>query len=263
MRDLRALGALTVARMRLLWREPEAVFWVFIFPVVLALVLGLAFQGRGPEPSRIGVVGADAPCIQVLEADAMIELQIFESAGEAAIRLRSGAIDVLVDCDGEEPQLHYDTARTESVAARLRVRDALERAAGRADVLEIREREVTERGSRYIDFLLPGLLGMNLMGTGIWGTGFGIVEWRQKKLLKLFMVTPMRRSSFMLASLRSRGAVPGRFRQFCRRLSDRGCVLRRARTSRRVPGADDRGRERDHELRDDADVARKRRVFQL
>ena len=204
MRDLRALGALTVARMRLLWREPEAVFWVFIFPVVLALVLGLAFQGRGQEPSRIGVVGADAPCVQVLEADAMIELQIFDSAGEAAIRLRSGAIDVLVDCDGEEPQLHYDTARTESVAARLRVRDALERAAGRTDVLEIREREVTERGSRYIDFLLPGLLGMNLMGTGIWGTGFGIVEWRQKKLLKLFMVTPMRRSSFMLAQILAR-----------------------------------------------------------
>lgn len=204
MRELRPLTALTYARMKLLWREPEAVFWVFVFPVVLALVLGLAFQGRGQEPSRVGVVGADAPCLDALEADPMIEVQVFEDAQSAATRLRSGAIEVLVDCSAADPDLRYDAARAESVAARLRVKDALEREAGRVDQLEIREEEVTERGSRYIDFLLPGLLGMNLMGTGVWGTGFGIVDWRQKKLLKLFMVTPMRRSSFLLAQILAR-----------------------------------------------------------
>lgn len=205
MRDLHQLGQLTLARTRLLWREPEAVFWVFIFPVVLALVLGLAFQGRGQEPSRVGVIGVDAPCLAALEADPMIEVQVFDDTQRAHDRLRSGAIEVLVECPGGSLELLHDVARTESVAARLRVRDALERDAGREDRLEIREREVTERGSRYIDFLLPGLLGMNLMGTGIWGTGFGLVDWRQKKLLKLFMVTPMRRSWFMLAQILSRG----------------------------------------------------------
>ena len=205
MLELRQLGQLTLARVRLLWREPEAVFWVFIFPVVLALVLGLAFQGRGQEPSLVGVIGADAPCLAALEADPMIEVQVFEDPQRASDRLRSGAIEVLVDCTGDSLEMRHDVARTESVAARLRVRDTLERDAGREDLLEIREREVTERGSRYIDFLLPGLLGMNLMGTGVWGTGFGLVDWRQKKLLKLFMVTPMRRSWFMLAQILSRG----------------------------------------------------------
>jgi ABC-type multidrug transport system permease subunit len=205
MREMAQLAELTRARMKLFIREPEAVFWVFVFPVVLALVLGLAFQGRGQEPSRVGVIGAGSPCLAALEADPMIEVQVFEAAPAAAARLRSGAIEVLVDCDGDGPRLEYDAARTESVAARLRVRDALEREAGRVDQIEIREREVTERGSRYIDFLLPGLLGMNLMGTGMWGTGFAVVDWRQKKLLKLFMVTPMRRSWFLLAQVLSRG----------------------------------------------------------
>jgi ABC-type multidrug transport system permease subunit len=205
MHELRQLGQLTLARVRLMWREPEAVFWVFVFPVVLALVLGLAFQGRGQEPSRVGVIGADAPCLAALDAEPMIDVQVFEDPARASDQLRSGAIEVLVECGDAGIELRHDAARTESVAARLRVRDALERDAGRVDLLEIGEREVTERGSRYIDFLLPGLLGMNLMGTGIWGTAFGLVDWRQKKLLKLFMVTPMRRSWFMLAQILSRG----------------------------------------------------------
>ena len=63
---------------------------------------------------------------------------------------------------------------------------------------------LTDHGSRYIDFLIPGLLGMNLMGTGILGTGFSIVDWRQRKLLKRFLVTPMLKSHFLFAQVLSR-----------------------------------------------------------
>lgn len=205
MGEMRQLVELTRGRMRLFWREPEAVFWVFVFPVVLALVLGLAFQGRGEDPSVVGVLGADADLVATLGQDPMIEVRAFEDEASAAGRLRSGAIAVLVDARSGAPVLRFDPARQESAAARLRVEDVLQRAAGRADVLEIRTEEVRERGGRYIDFLLPGLLGMNLMGTSIWGTGFGVVDWRQKKLLRLFMVTPMRRSWFLLAQILSRG----------------------------------------------------------
>jgi ABC-type multidrug transport system permease subunit len=88
--------------------------------------------------------------------------------------------------------------------ARARVDDALQRAAGRADVLTLREELVTQPGARYIDFLIPGLLGMNIMSGGLWGIGFVIVEMRSRKLLKRLVATPMKRSHFMAAMMASR-----------------------------------------------------------
>jgi ABC-type multidrug transport system permease subunit len=75
--------------------------------------------------------------------------------------------------------------------------DILQRGAGRADPVPVQEEQVRERGSRYIDFLVPGMLGMNLMGTGIWGVGFAIVDQRRKKLLKRLIATPMARSHYL------------------------------------------------------------------
>jgi ABC transporter DrrB family efflux protein len=68
----------------------------------------------------------------------------------------------------------------------------------------VADARVTEPGSRYIDFLIPGLLGMNLMGSGLWGVGFSVVQARTKKLLKRFMATPMRRSHYLLSFVLSR-----------------------------------------------------------
>ena len=65
-------------------------------------------------------------------------------------------------------------------------------------------KNVNDLGSRYIDFLIPGLLGMNLMGGGLWGVGFVLANMRVGKLLKRFMATPMRRSDFMLSVMLSR-----------------------------------------------------------
>jgi ABC-type multidrug transport system permease subunit len=77
------------------------------------------------------------------------------------------------------------------------VDDVLQRAAGRQDPVRTAESRVTEPGSRYIDFLVPGLLGMNLMGGSLWGVGFVIVDMRVKKLLKRLAATPMTRTDFL------------------------------------------------------------------
>lgn len=200
------LAQLSWVRLLLFVREPEAVFWVFVFPVVLALVLGLAFQGQGEEPSPVGVVAGTVPVewLRTLEAAPSVDLVLFEDAEEAAGRLRSGAVALLLAERDGGLLLRFDPARAEAETARLRTEDLLQRAQGRLDPLTVARDPVVETGSRYIDFLLPGLLGMNLMGTGMWGTGFAIVDWRQKKLLKLFMATPMRRSSFLLSQMISR-----------------------------------------------------------
>ena len=201
---LTALYQLTLWRTREFLREPEAVFWVFAFPILLAFALGLAFKNRGPERVKIGVVagqGAD----QVRAAfDSAPEIQalVLDSA-EGFNRLRTGAVSVLA-IPGDPIALRFDSTRQESHIARLVAENALQRAAGRQDAREIREIRVTEPGSRYIDFLIPGLLGMNIMGTGMWGIGFAVVNARQKKLLKRFLASPMRKSDYMIAHMLAR-----------------------------------------------------------
>src|SRR5207237_9627581 len=81
---------------------------------------------------------------------------------------------------------------------------ALQGARGRAAAASWRDERITEPGARYIDFLIPGLLGMNLMGSGLWGVGFSVVQARTKKLLKRLMATPMRRGHYLLSFILSR-----------------------------------------------------------
>jgi ABC-type polysaccharide/polyol phosphate export permease len=180
-------------------RQPEAVFWVFAFPIVLSAVLGFAFQGRGPAPSRVGVVGEPGAWGTRLAADSLIELERFATREEAERRLAGGHLDALV-LSFEPPELRLDPARAEAELARLRVLVAI--GGLPADGLAIDE--VTEHGARYIDFLFPGLLGMSLMGTGLWAIGFAVADMRQRKVLKRFLVTPMRRASFLASFLTSR-----------------------------------------------------------
>jgi ABC-type polysaccharide/polyol phosphate export permease len=205
MSDSGQLRQLTRTRLALFLREPEALFWVFLFPVVLTLVLSVAFKNRGIAAVQVGAVTGDlAPrWIEALEATPEIHLVRFGSLAEAEAKLRSGRLDALA-AGQDSLTLRFDPTRPEGETARLRVDAAVQEAMGRADPVTVLEEPVTERGSRYIDFLIPGILGMNLMGTGIWGTGFNIVEMRQKKLLKLLMVTPMRKSHFLLAQMLSR-----------------------------------------------------------
>jgi len=199
------LQQLALWRFREFVREPEALFWVFAFPVLLALALGIAFRNRGLPVSRVVVAaetpGADSIAAR-LDADPRIEAAILDSA-TASIRLRTGRA-ALVVLGGDPAVLEYDSTRSESDVAQLLVRDALQRIAGRRDVVTISDRRITEPGARYIDFLIPGLLGLNIMGTGMWGVGFGIVRSRQHKLLKRFLASPMRKRDFMLGNIMAR-----------------------------------------------------------
>jgi len=192
---------LSVTKARELYREPEALFWVFVFPILLALALGIAFRTSGPEEISIGVQrGAGAEAIE----RALEKAEGFRPAlldpDEARQRLRTGRV-ALVVIAGEPLTYWYDPTRPESAAARMAVNDALQSDAGRVDVVAVDTREMNEKGSRYIDFLIPGLLGMNIMGTGMWGIGFYIVTARQKKLLKRLVATPMSRSQFLLGQI--------------------------------------------------------------
>ncbi|HEY6332619.1 MAG TPA: ABC transporter permease, partial [Blastocatellia bacterium] len=254
--SMNPLVQLTLARVREFVREPEAVFWVFVFPVLLAFVLGIAFRNTAPQKLLIAVERGDDPVpaagaastsepVTSQVADALSRypgLQGVTMTREEAINaLRTGRVAIVVRADvvppsgqpsgkvatsssspaGSPASVHpaadagssaidpvfnyeYDPTRPESQVARLQVDDALQRAFGRADVATVHDEKFLQPGARYIDFLIPGLIGLNLMGSGMWGLGFAIVTARTRKLLKRFAATPMRRSQYLLSFMLSR-----------------------------------------------------------
>jgi ABC-2 type transport system permease protein len=196
-------------RMKELFREPEVVFWIFLFPILLAFGLGIAFRNKPVE--RVNVVFAEQAGSDKLQQllksapdSSKFNIQV-QAPEQAANSFRLGKVDLEIVPDGNGgAEYVYDPARPESVLARNVVDDALQTAAGRKPALPSSSRVNSEPGSRYIDFLIPGLLGMNLMGSGMWGIGFALVDMRARKLLKRFVATPMRRSDFLLALASSR-----------------------------------------------------------
>ena len=199
---------LLLARMKEMYREPEVIFWVFIFPILLALGLGIAFRNKPADVSRVAIVAsAEGTRTQQLlrsaSAAGTVHVELLPP-GEAFNQFRLGKVDLVITPQTEGFQYLYDPARPESVLARSIADDALQAAAGRKDNFPTTTRVSNEPGARYIDFLIPGLLGMNLMNSGMWGIGFALVDLRQRKLLKRFVASPMRRSDFLLAMASSR-----------------------------------------------------------
>ncbi|MGE0129467.1 MAG: ABC transporter permease [Blastocatellales bacterium] len=209
------LVEMTLARVREFVRQPEAVFWVFGFPLLMAFALGIAFRNTAPEKLPVAVENSVANAAETAAAIARSnDLQaVVMSPAEAAQALRTGKVALVVSHlavgdAANDPNFgfgyRFDPARPESRIARLAVDDALQRAAGRKDAAAIHEQTFTEPGARYIDFLIPGLIGLNLMGSGMWGLGFVIVQARTQKLLKRLAATPMKRWHFLLSFMLSR-----------------------------------------------------------
>ncbi|HKB79510.1 MAG TPA: ABC transporter permease [Thermoanaerobaculia bacterium] len=199
-----AIIELTVTRTKEFLRETEAIFWVFGFPLLLALALGFAFREKAPD--RIPVAVAAGPQaahdLAALRTSPALAPRILTAAA-AEDALRHGKVSLIVARTGSLVY-RYDPTAPDSRTARREADDALQRAAGRRDAVPAHDESMHEQGARYIDFLIPGLLGMNLMGTGMWGTGFTIANMRMKKLLKRLIATPMRKSEFVLAQFLSR-----------------------------------------------------------
>jgi ABC-type multidrug transport system permease subunit len=205
------LVQLTLARFREHVREPAVLFWVYGFPLILATALGMAFSEKPVPAASVDVVldrAQPAPAEELrdqLAADPGLKVELHDEP-ICRQRLRTSKTDlVIVPLPGSSAGYEYlfDSTRSESVLARNAADRALLRAA-HPDAPKPEERAVTEPGSRYIDFLIPGLLGINLLGGGLFGVGFAVADMRVRKLLKRFQATPMRRSDFLLSVMLSR-----------------------------------------------------------
>jgi ABC-type multidrug transport system permease subunit len=196
-----SLYQLTAMRFRLFLREPEAIFWVFIFPILLAVGLGIAFRNRPADVLQVGATTTQLT--RALASDSgLTATTVDEASGTQA--LATGKILLLVIQKPEGVAYKYDDTNPDARSARLLVDRAIQSVAGRQDAVHSENRLVHEVGSRYIDFVVPGLLGMNLMGSAMWGLGFSIVEARQKKLLKRMVASPMPKWQYLASFLLSR-----------------------------------------------------------
>jgi ABC-2 type transport system permease protein len=195
---------LTNIRLREFLREPEAMFWSFVFPILMTCALGIAFSSS--NESRIIVGVAEGPgssgITEALARDSRFTTRAIR-ATEVERAVRDGTAAVVVVA-GTPPTYRFDPARAESQAARFAVDAALQRAAGRVDAFAPIETPVAVVGSRYVDWVIPGLLGMGIMSTGMWSVGFSIATARNRKLLKRFVATPMVRAYYLASFVLSR-----------------------------------------------------------
>lgn len=190
---------LTKARLREFFREKGALFWVFGFPLLMAIGLGLAFRSKPADLPRIALIGdvQGSAAQALLNSKQLVALRSDESA--ARHDLARSKVDAIVQLDANRVNYVFDPQQEKAHTARSIADNVIQRAAGRVDPVATNDVRITEIGSRYIDFLMPGLIAMNLMGTSMWGVGYSLVLARKRKLLRRFAVTPMHRWQFLLA----------------------------------------------------------------
>ena len=201
--------SITITRLKEFIRRPEAVFWVYFFPVLMIIVLGIAFRNQAIEIFDIDVIENEysADAMEPLSDQPQIVTHLVDLE-ESSLRLRSGKSVLAVTANQEDGinqfAYRFDAKRPGAVTAKKVVDDLLQAANGRVDAFQASESKFDEPGGTYVDFLVPGLLGIGLMGGGMWGVGYAIVDMRIRKLLKRYMATPMKRTHFLLSMLLSR-----------------------------------------------------------
>jgi ABC-2 type transport system permease protein len=197
-----ALAELTLARLREFVREPEALFWTFLFPMIMSIAMALAFPSRGAQPVRVGLPPGESDLRRTLAGDAGVAVRDV-MPGQELRALREGEVHVIV-VPGTPPTYRFDPSREESRAARLVVDNVLKQAAGRSDPWTAREDKVQIAGSRYVDWLIPGILCLGIMNNGMWSIGFMTVQARLRRLLKRLAASPMRKRDYLLAQMFAR-----------------------------------------------------------
>jgi ABC-2 type transport system permease protein len=195
------------ARLREFYREPAILFWVFGFPLVMALGLGVAFRSRPVELPEVAVSSDENAANKALESLLLGNKDIHARAlpfALAQVELAHAKVDILVELRGEGAVYHFDPMQERAAGARLAADNALQTAAGRKNPLPTENQIGTKKGTRYIDFLIPGLIAMNLMGSSLWSIGFNLVMQRKRRLLRRYAVTPMKRWHLLLSYVATR-----------------------------------------------------------
>jgi ABC-2 type transport system permease protein len=215
------LRQLTVAYSKELLREPGVLFWGIIFPILMSLGLGIAFTKTQDIERSIAIVNPAGPISSFLpdkgeklaaeDGEEAYKIRLMdENLGnttlffmpmtwdEAIAGLKRGTIGLILEETNGEKIYHFDPSNTDAQLTYMKVSAlfnsrTIETGSGE----EIQP--LTLRGTRYIDFLIPGLIAMNVMTSCLWGLGYGVIDKRSKKLMRRMVATPMKKSHFLFS----------------------------------------------------------------
>lgn len=222
------LGQLIPTFFREIIREPGILFWGILFPILMSLGLGIAFTKKGDVIRKVAVISGPAMTTNKTVNGFLTEQCEQGTAGkkddwqwkyvikdeklgnsvflfysmnweEATKLLKRGTMNVLIAASGDSVEYHFDPMNSDAELTYLKLSSVIENGElpevhGNSEI-----RPLTVSGTRYIDFLVPGLITMGVMMSCMWGISYGIIEKRSKKLLRRLVATPMRKSHLLIA----------------------------------------------------------------
>ncbi|MGE5479960.1 MAG: ABC transporter permease [Chloroflexota bacterium] len=228
------LTALLYAHTLEILRLPEVLFWGIVFPILLTLGLGLAFTSKGEAVRHIAVVSdgarADSSFSNFLTdrtkkigtgagATDYVYSVRSEKLGDASyifsktswdsavVSLKRGEISLIIEDKGDGLKYRFDPMNSEAQLTYLNLSKALNRAPVETGADRENIEPMTLAGTRYVDFLVPGLMAMGVMMSSVWGLTYGIIDKRSKKLLRRMVATPMKKSHYLMSLMAVRSTM--------------------------------------------------------
>ena len=210
-----SLYQLILNNFRTFFREPAILFWAVLFPIIMAWVLGIAFSNKGESLRTVYVTGrGEIPEMirgeEVFGEDtgSPARIKFRNTSEEEAIRaIKQGVIGLYVKVDGDSLTYHFDPVNSDAQLTHLLLERGLH---GKGDgVIKTSIQQLEAKGTRYIDFLIPGLIAFGIMNSCVWGIGWNLIETRMKKLLRRMVATPMKKSVFLSSHIATRIVLGG------------------------------------------------------
>ena len=227
---LNQLWLLTLAHFREITREPGVLFWGIVFPILMSLGLGLAFTKKGDMLRKVAVIksseisiGDTSAIVSFLqqkcelnnsgkEDDYKWRFEIRDEKlgnsiflfyelewDDAMVLLKRGTVNLILYRNNGNTEYHFDPVNSDAELTYLKLSNII----GTGEIIPQRNsaeiKPLTVTGTRYIDFLIPGLITLGVMMSTMWGISYRIIENRSKKLLRRLVATPMRKPHFLIA----------------------------------------------------------------
>lgn len=223
---MKAFTNVFLAHFKQFTRDKGALFFTFIFPIMLILIFGWVFHDPGAQTFKVGFVDQGSPQSASLITQGLDSITLDKN--EKVFEIRKGTVDELLQSlrDGDlaavivipesmdtsirqgqrtDVQVYYDPSRTSSQQILIpilnQVINGIDRQLqGSSQLIGMEERSIQSRDLRYMDYLLPGILAMSLMFTGVYA-GLPIIQQRQAHIIKRLGATPLRRSMLVFGDL--------------------------------------------------------------
>jgi len=211
-------------------REPGVIFWGIVFPVLMAWGLGIAFTQKNELTRKVAIVryysndhhSNESKLFNFLQHNAKtkktehsidlknkklgnISVIFIETNWEEAYKmLKKGTISLILEDHADDIKYHFDPANSEALSLYQNISNLFQYGINTYTASEAEIKPLTITGTRYIDFLIPGMLSMGIMMSCTWGISYTLIERRSKKLLRRMVATPMKKSNLLISLITAR-----------------------------------------------------------